>query len=329
MFINQTSSSSTNPSIQPIPLLNPLTSTHNSYILDDRLYRYDTFPYMDPTMPLISPINPNAKLYPPSTRNYFNIDLLYEGNYTLPIAMPGYNIFRANPFNVNNFITTPTNLEKISFNAFSTPNKEVSMQNKILINEEEEVEKLDRTMTPSFKPISSDVMKVEEKPLEESTEKKENREIDFKEKDKLELNNKPEQIPEFISDRKKIKRPSIDLNLINSSETGRIFSESVANKYTTTINKPETETNETQETPLDIKTEPQSEIKEIINEEPLKEEEGTVTNISDKSAAMAENKINPPTTPTMTTTNNNNKFVNVSNLTVSPKSAFVKLKKKD
>ena len=33
------------------------------------------------------------------------------------------------------------------------------------------------------------------------------------------------------SDKRKTNRPSIDLNLINSSETGRIFSASVANSF--------------------------------------------------------------------------------------------------
>jgi hypothetical protein len=272
------------------------TSPQGNYMLDDRLYRYETFPYMDPAIPLISPIT-NAKLYPPSTRNYFNIDLLHEGNYSIPVTMPGYNIFRANPF--NNYVSTPTGLEKINFQSQYTPNKEISMQNKILINEDEgKIEnKLERNETPSFKtaPIAekaAEVKKVEEfneevVPKEENTEKK------------------------------KLKRPSLDLNLVNDSETGKIFTASMVNSY---MNKSIPTNNNIlniNEPLIPATADVPTEIKE---EKPLtQEEESSGTSFSDKSSNL-DNRGTPSA--------NRIKMVKLEgkNLAISPKSAFMKMK---
>ena len=288
--MNQTSTSSSIPSIQPVPILNPLlaTSPQGNYLLDDRLYRYETFPYMDPAIPLISPIT-NAKLYPPSTRNYFNIDLLHEGNYSIPVTMPGYNIFRANPF--NNYVSTPTGLEKINFQSQYTPNKEISMQNKILINEDE------RNETPSFKTEPVAEKAAEEKKVEEFNE---------------------EVVPkEENTEKKKLKRPSLDLNLVNDSETGKIFTASMVNSY---MNKSIPTNNniiKINEAIIPVTAQVPTEIKE---DKPLtQDEESSGTNLSDKSSNL-ENRGTPSA--------NRIKMVKLEgkNLAISPKSAFMKMK---
>lgn len=298
-MINQQSTSSSNPSIQPIPLLNPLLAStpQANYIMDDRLYRYDNFPYMDP-IPLISPIT-NAKLYPPSTRNYFNIDLLQEGNYTIPVALPGYNIFRANPFNnFNNFVSTPTGIEKVTFTPY-TPNKEVSMQNKILINDDN---KLDSQQTPQFKQNNSSQPNEAVKKVE-----------DFY-----------DQIKD-ISDKentntKKLKRPSLDLNLVNTSDTGKIFSDSIANSY---LSKNEKDTNINLNQQRYQKTPPNEAVLQygpsssgtLTDEKQAAEDESSGTNLSEKSniQGLQTNRI---------------KLLKLegNNLAISPKSAFVKMK---
>jgi hypothetical protein len=308
-----TSSSTTNPSVQPIPILNPLISMTptNNFMIDDRLFRYDNYPsFMDSAMPLISPINlnPNTKLYPTSTRNYFNIDILHDTNY-LPMTIQGYNIFRPYTSSANNFITTPTGQnEKINYNQPFTPNKEVSMANKILItnNEVEEVDKIERTLTPSFKPI------------------------DREEKNK-EMGGRDENLD---TSKKKLKRPSLDLNLVNTSETGNIFSASVSDRFMTTGKATQTADIIMEiQAPIQTPIPKEERISHTISSE--KEEEGSVTNISDKSGqALLEHKFSH--TP-KSSNNNMNKSPIVTprsninpnaNLTVSPKSAFVKMIKK-
>jgi hypothetical protein len=298
-IINQPSTSSSNPSIQPIPLLNPLLAStpQANYIMDDRLYRYDNFPYMDP-IPLISPIT-NAKLYPPSTRNYFNIDLLQEGSYSIPVVLPGYNIFRTNPFNnLNNFVSTPTGIEKVTFTPY-TPNKEVSMQNKILINDDN---KLESQETPQFKQNNSSQSNENIKKVEDFYDQ-------IKDTSDKENTNK-----------KKLKRPSLDLNLVNTSDTGKIFSASIASSYlskntketNTNINQIQSEKIQPNEagmqvTPLSSDT--------LTDEKQAGEDESSGTNLSEKSniQALQTNRV---------------KVLKLEgkNLAISPKSAFVKMK---
>jgi hypothetical protein len=307
-MLNQPSTSSSNPSIQPIPLLNPLLANtpQANYIMDDRLYRYDTFPYMDP-IPLISPIT-NAKLYPPSTRNYFNIDLLQEGNYSIPVALPGYNIFRPNPFNnLNNFVSTPTGIEKVTFAPY-TPNKEVSMQNKILINDDN---KLERQDTPQFKQSASTQPNETDKNVEDFYEH--NKDISDKEN----------------TDKKKLKRPSLDLNLVNTSDTGKIFSASVVNSYlnknvpdaNTNINQPQPENinliNQQSQNPPNeagVQVAPAS-SDTLTDEKHAGEDESSGTNLSEKSNTQSQQP-------------NRVKLLKLEgkNLAISPKSAFVKMK---
>ncbi len=286
-MLNQPFSGSTNPSIQPIPLLNPLLASQ-SYLLDDRFFRGENFPF-DPTLPLISPINPNLKLYPPSTRNYFNIDLLGDANYSLPVAIPGYNIFRQNPF--RDFVPTPTNFDKISFNQSFTPSKEVSMQNKILINEEKELE---RTMTPSFKPIKTDEKQIEVSNLDLKKDQGEALETSETQREQV-----------FKSDpgeKKKLKRPSLDVNLIENSETGKIFSASIANSYG-------------KSNPVE-----QDNTSPIIN---INTFEQRTPPLTVPNEVQSENQRTP--------TSGNIKFTlpkgeKPSDLLISPKSAFVKMK---
>jgi hypothetical protein len=307
-MLNQPSTSSSNPSIQPIPLLNPLLANtpQANYIMDDRLYRYDTFPYMDP-IPLISPIT-NAKLYPPSTRNYFNIDLLQEGNYSIPVALPGYNIFRPNPFNnLNNFVSTPTGIEKVTFAPY-TPNKEVSMQNKILINDDN---KLERQDTPQFKQSASTQPNETDKNVEDFYEH--NKDISDKEN----------------TDKKKLKRPSLDLNLVNTSDTGKIFSASVVNSYlnknvtdtNTNINQPQPDNinliNQQSQNPPNeagVQVAPAS-SDTLTDEKHAGEDESSGTNLSEKSNTQSQQP-------------NRVKLLKLEgkNLAISPKSAFVKMK---
>jgi hypothetical protein len=299
-MLNRPSSGSTNPSIQPIPLLNPLLASQRDYLLEDRFFKTDSYPF-DPSLPLVSPLNPNMKLYPPSTRNYFNIDILAEPNTNTypgyPYAnYPVYNIFRPNPF--RDYVSTPTN-EKITFNPNLTPSKEVSMQNKILINEENELE---RTLTPSFKPISEDKpLEVVNLELKKQKDKETNQnpivvskvnEFERKTETNEELSEKDvKNIPQTFENKKKIKRPSIDMNLIEDSETGKIFSASIANVYGKDLNA----IVKTQVSNLDTKNPPQEEKNENART-PINQKFNMIKN--DKNA----------------------------DLTISPKSAFVKMK---
>lgn len=251
----------------------------------DRMYKFESFPYMEGGIPLISPINP-SKLIPPSTRNHFNIDLLHEGNFYSG-GFSHFNNFlcRNNSAGTNNvggsFLSTPTNADmKINFGNFTpsnhhTPNKEVTLHNKIVINNNE-VEKVERTLTPSFKPLNEEekVNITEINLIKEETEKK------------------------------KPKRPSIDLNLVNDSETGKIFYASMAVGENVT--------------------------KQSSNENAqAHEDEGTVSNISQNSNYNGNNySVNTSQAPSLPILNKFSLLANTpSNLTISPKSAFVKINK--
>jgi hypothetical protein len=296
-MLNQPSSGSTNPSIQPIPLLNPLLALQRDYLIEDRFFKTDSYPF-DLSLPLVSPINPNMKLYPPSTRNYFNIDMLGEPSTHYPgyqfSNYPAYNIFRPNPF--RDYVSTPTYMEKITFNPNLTPSKEISMQNKILINEEHELE---RTLTPSFKPINEDKpldvvnldlkkrIEKESQEAEKNVSKENETEKNLDKLGEIQDIEKNSHQPNEI--KKKLKRPSIDMSLIEDSETGKIFSASIANVYGKGLNQ----SAKTQVTSFDTK------------------------NLEEKS----ENAKTPSNQKFNMTKNDKN-----ADLTISPKSAFVKMK---
>ena len=80
----------------------------------------------DYNQPLVSPINYRAQLYPMSTKNHFNIDMMI-------------NPYDFNSIQRNTLLRSPVCVEKY------INNKEINMQNKILINE------INSKSTPTFK----------------------------------------------------------------------------------------------------------------------------------------------------------------------------------
>jgi len=141
-------------------MLNTNRSSNGLCFDENRIFFNRPMDYIDHSIPLFSPINPSFKLYPPSTRNYFNIDLL--SNYN--IVLPGITI-NQNNYN-NNYISQIKTDECQLIDNFS--------------------EQADQT--------------------EES-----------KGGICLNLN----------------KRPKLDLNVINESETTKIFAKSYVNSYNT------------------------------------------------------------------------------------------------
>jgi hypothetical protein len=312
--ISQNSSTS-NPTINPIS--NQITT--NNYGVDDRIFRYDAYPLIEMTMPLVSPINPN-KLYPPSTRNYFNIDLLHEGNYYIPMSMHGINIVRPNTFCTNGYSsTTPTGNEKINYNFSNiiqgsyTPNKEVNLQNKILINENADN-------------IFTSAIKKEEVKLDKDG--KENFKSQEKEVKIQNINEFPREEDYLLSDKKKLKRPSLDLSLVNESETGKIFFASVTNSHN--ISNPTSTSNiESNEVKKNIATSTSEELNKNIN----KIDSLNVKQISSQIVSPYEEKsvnslkINSLAPGLINKFKLNTKSLTPeNNLAISPKSAFVKMK---
>ena len=189
----------------PLPKPIPLSSTYSqreNFIFDDKLQRtipIDSLGFIDQPIPLISPINTSTRLYPQSTRNHFNIDMTSEET-------------ESQTFNQNYL-----GKSKMKFNFNPPPktefqyapyNKEITLHNKILINEAS----LESYSTPNFK--------------------------DFK-------YNNPDKENEFttneefsIKEKKKNStiRPTLDLNLINDNEISNLFSESVVNSVKTLNN---------------------------------------------------------------------------------------------
>jgi hypothetical protein len=178
----------------------------------NRFHANDIYPYiMDSTcLPMVSPINPSARLYPTSTRNYFNIDLL-NSNY-------------------------------------DNANKEINLTDKIVIND------------PNNHIEADDMLKKENEP-----EVKESLETSFQ---------------------KKNHKPKLSLEIMNDSETTRIFASKVASSIANVNNN----TNPT-----------------IINNNDEKEN--------------VDINLTKPRTPTKISSTS--KGV----LNVSPKSAFVHIKK--
>jgi hypothetical protein len=83
---------------------------NNNMLLFNKTHHFDYFP-LDYHQPMISPINYRAPLFPLSTKNHFNFDMMI------------------NPYDISKtFLRSPVCIEKYI-------NKEINMQNKILINE--------------------------------------------------------------------------------------------------------------------------------------------------------------------------------------------------
>jgi hypothetical protein len=118
----------------PLPVINNTNTILKDYDFANSnltLFNKNIFDYymVEYPQPLVSPINSRAQLYPMSTKNHFNIDLM----------MNPYD-FASFPKNPGSSLRSPICVEKYI-------NKEVNMQNKILINE---VDNKD-TLTPRFK----------------------------------------------------------------------------------------------------------------------------------------------------------------------------------
>lgn len=287
------------------------------------------YPYLDTNVPLVSPINPNTKLYPTSTRNYFNIDLLPEGGISVPY---GYNVFR------HGYLLTPVGNvlraqegQPLIPTFTQTPNKEVNLQNKILINNEETSinQELQRNDTPSFRPDEYIEDKIKQD-ISHSGMKEENEENSN--------NNK------LIGSRRNSKKPKLDLNIVNESETGKIFAQSVVNSYQTIgtgshdkdknnfvptifnnqdLNLTKKEENNNDE---NIPSNESNSSKTISQNQQNLNDDASVTNISDKSGNKSLLINNPNLVNKYTLTNRSNTPVSKASLNISPRSAFVKMK---
>jgi hypothetical protein len=227
----------------------PSTTSQSNFIFDDRMYRtsnnFDTFPYIDQGLPPMSPINPNAKLYPTSTRNYFNIDLLNEGNYQIPLTMQNYNIFRQTGgmgVPSTGYITSPNNYDMAGLamaplqqqNMALTPNKEITLHNKILINESDLIGIQNYNLTRNSNYQYLEASKKEEykndiKNMNITTvsassniasgNHNANNLIDYSE---IQMHKRKSAAIN--------KKPSLDLTMINENEVGKIFKRSLVRK---------------------------------------------------------------------------------------------------
>lgn len=96
---------------------NPIHTPHLHGFVDDN----KMLTYLD-SLPQISPMNINNMiLFPPSTRNMFNFDISSYDNYIKNVTHPSFS---------NN---TPKHC--FANNLISPSNKEINLQNKILVNE--------------------------------------------------------------------------------------------------------------------------------------------------------------------------------------------------
>lgn len=212
----------------------PSTSSQSNFLFDDRMYRtsnnFDTFPYIDQGIPLMSPINPNTKLYPTSTRNYFNIDLLNEGNYHIPLSMQNYNMFRQ-PGGIlhSGYMTSPGNYDMAGLSL--TPNKEIALHNKILINESDLIgmqnynlarnsnyQLLEASKKEEYKNDMKN-MNISASAASGSSNNNVNNLIDYSE-----IQNHKRKLSEMN------RKPSLDLTKINENEVGKFFQQSLVRK---------------------------------------------------------------------------------------------------
>jgi len=218
--------------------LMPSTNSQSNLMYDDRMYRSshncETYPYIDPGLPLMSPINSNTKLYPTSTRNYFNVDFLNEGNYQLPLTVQSYNMFRQPMqgfFTASGFMTSPNNLEMtgmglspIQQNPQQAQNKEILLHNKILINESDliGIQKYNTARNINFNLIETS--KKEEYLNQDMRNSRNNANIPSTSNNLIDYS-EIQMLKKKSSDL--IKRPSLDLAAINDNETGSIFKQSL------------------------------------------------------------------------------------------------------
>jgi len=216
----------------------PSTGSQTNLLFDERMYRtsnYETFPYVEPGIPLMSPINPNAKIYPTSTRNYFNIDLLNEGNYQIPISMQNYNMLRQSGHGLlpsSGYISSPSNFEMTGIgltplqqqNLQLTPNKEIALRNKILINESDMIGIQNNYLARNCAYQLLEASKKEEYLNEEGLKNIKNTNIPV-------IGNSLLDYAEMQLHKAKtatlLKKPSLDLTMINENETGNIFKQSL------------------------------------------------------------------------------------------------------
>lgn len=218
---------------------------------------YQDYFLMDANKPLISPINYHPHMFPVSTKNHFNINM--------------------DQMLLHNLLETPTNFSAFtgSFRmssggeaALLNQTKEVSMQDKILINEPEnnnnnnnnysnvnksnigEIQKREAENinfnTPKFK------VKMEEAIAADTGEKELN--LSFNVNEINNINNKcaefdsanksekqtKKNLEDTVSTKPKdssSKRFSLDLDVVNQSDTTKIFSETVNNYKNEPSNK--------------------------------------------------------------------------------------------
>ena len=192
---------------RPIPL--SCTNSHKeNFIFDDKLQQtlqIDYIGFSDQLMPMISPINSSNLLYPQSTKNHFHFDM--TGNEQLQKL--NFNKIKKQKINFN-MNTVPENSVN-TYQHYITSSNEINLQNKILINESNLVS-IESLSTPNFK-ISKNEFHQDEKEFFVNSRTFKN-----------EKNNN------------RSNRPSIDLDLINDDEVGRMFSESVVNSVKTLNN---------------------------------------------------------------------------------------------
>lgn len=266
---------------------------NSNMIIDDKLFFREGYPYLDSQLPLVSPINPKAMLYPTSTRNYFNIDLLHN-NYD---------------YSSNLFKTTPLNKQMLTPHFPFTPKDihVINLQNKILINDDTEFQQ-------NIENLEKELIEKENKEnLEKETNPIKNENTDSNDQFK------------FTYLKKKSSKPSIDLCVVNESETNKIFAQSVANSYQI-LKKSDVLLTKESDT---LKATDEENVK-IVQAEINKSEEinnNTLTNSSDE---VSYTSIKSTTSPVKK--EYFNKFLGLNNATkaslnLSPKSAFMKMKR--
>ena len=193
---------------RPIPL--SCTNSHKeNFIFDDKLQQtlqIDYIGFSDQLMPMISPINTNNLLYPQSTKNHFNFDMTGNDNQLQKL---NFNKLKKQKINFNMNTVSESSLN--THLHFIPSSNEINLQNKILINDSNLIS-MESLSTPNFK-ISKNEFSEDEK--------------------EFFLNNGA-----FKNEKKKNRssRPSLDLDLINDDEVGRMFSESVVNSVKTLNN---------------------------------------------------------------------------------------------
>jgi hypothetical protein len=162
-----------------VPVYNNLKDLEtNNYLLFNK-YPFDYYS-VDYHQPIVSPINFRTQIFPMSTKNHFNIDMMVQ------------------PYDYSNiqrtYLRSPVCVDKYI-------NKEINMQNKILINDEHNGEKF----------------KAED--LFVTTDDNESKEVESK--DVNELERKPSRS----------KRLSLDIDVVNKTDTNQFFATSTGNGY--------------------------------------------------------------------------------------------------